>query len=211
MSLSEKEWKEVLIMRHGVDVQEQISRGTVAIAGIGGLGSNIAVALVRLGIEKLHILDFDVVEPSNLNRQVYLQKHLGMAKVDALEDFLKEINPHVEVKKTKVRISSENVKELFKDEDIICEAFDVKESKGMLVNELIENFPDKYIVSASGMGGYTSGNDITTRKFGKNLFVSGDGNSDIAKGDILMAPRVAICANHQANVVLRLLLGITEA
>lgn len=211
MELNKKQWEETLRQRHGGEVQKKISEGKVAIAGVGGLGSNLAVALVRLGIPRIHILDFDIVEPSNLNRQAYLHKHLGMNKVDALEEFLYEINPYVKVKKSKIKITKEMVKELFTEDNIICEAFDVKESKGMLVNELIECFPNKYIVSASGMGGFASGNNITTKKYGKRLFVAGDGRSDMDEGNPLMAPRVGICANHQANIVLRLLLGIEEA
>ena len=202
-----EEYEQVLIERHTLKVHKKIKSAKVGIAGLGGLGSNVAVSLARLGIGHLLIIDFDVVEPSNLNRQQYFIKHLGMKKIDALKQILKEINPFIAIETMDIYVDESNVCDLFKDVDIIVEAFDNPLSKAVLVNTLLEKMIKKPIVAASGVGGYGPSNQIETRRIFKNVYLIGDG---IEGNEALMAPRVAIAANHQANMVLRLILDEYE-
>lgn len=197
----------MMCARHTPKVHDKAKQSRVAIAGLGGLGSNIAVALARTGVGHLHLIDFDEVEPSNLNRQQYKIKHLGMLKTEALKSEIQEINPYIQVHTDTVRVTEENLQELFSEDDIICEAFDKPEAKALLVNGILEHFPEKYIVAASGMAGYTSSNDIVTRKIASHFYLCGDTVSKAEQGNGLMAPRVSICAGHQANMVLRLIIG----
>lgn len=197
----------MMAARHTPKVHAALKDGSVAIAGLGGLGSNIAVSLARIGVGRLLLVDFDVVEPSNLNRQSYLIRHLGMYKTEALKSQLEEVNPFIKVRTKTVRINEDNATRLFKDYDIVCEAFDSPSTKAMLINELLEHLPDIKIVSASGMAGYESSNLIRTERRMKKLYLCGDFQNEANFGCGLMAPRVQICAGHQANMILRLLLG----
>jgi len=190
--------------------KDKIKNAKIGIAGLGGLGSNIAVSLARIGVGKLLLVDFDVVEFSNLNRQYYFLKHIGMYKADALEEVIRNINPEISLEIKKIKINEENVVELFEDVDILVEALDKPEEKAMLVNTFLKNFKDKKIVAASGISGYSSSNLIKTEKVLDNLYISGDGEFNCDTKDLFLAPRVAIVANHQANMVLRLILGEEE-
>lgn len=208
--LSEKEIEYALIERHGKKVYDQLKAGKVAICGLGGLGSNIAISLVRAGVGHLHIIDYDTVDITNLNRQQYLPDHIGTLKTKALGDQLLSINPYLDLKITNIKISEENIGELFGDEDIVCEAFDVPETKAMLTEQMLMNHRDKILVGASGLAGYNSSNLIKTKQVTKNFYLCGDGTSDIDSFGGLMAPRAMLCAAHQANMVIRLLVGETD-
>jgi sulfur carrier protein ThiS adenylyltransferase len=207
----QSELESMMVARHTPQVHSKVKVAKVAIAGLGGLGSNIAVMLARTGIGNLMLVDFDVVEPSNLNRQNYYISHLGLEKTVALKQQIKEINPFIDVMIKTVRVEQANVVELFTGYDIICEAFDNPEAKAMLVNTVLERLNDVKIVAASGMAGYTSSNHIKTERKMRNLYLCGDFENGARIGNGLMAPRVQICAGHQANMVLRLLLGLEEA
>ena len=207
---AQDEFESLMCARHTPHVFEKVKAAKVAVAGLGGLGSNIAVSLARTGVGSLHLIDFDIVEPSNLNRQQYKIKHLGLYKTEALKNEIEEINPFIKVTIDTVQVTEENVKGLFKNDDIICEAFDNPRAKALLVNTLLECYPLKKIVSASGMAGYESSNTIITKKIADNFYLCGDGITGAMVGRGLMAPRVSICAGHQANMVLRLILGIEE-
>ena len=207
MVLTKEEWLQALIQRHGQDRQERFQKATVAICGLGGLGSNIAISLTRAGIGKLILIDYDRVDPSNLNRQQYKMNQLGMYKTEALAENLREITPYVELEYHTVKMTEDNIKELLQDADIVCEAFDKADNKAMLVNAVLENFSDQIIVSGSGMSGFGSANTIQTRKIMKRLYLCGDGVSDVNDGIGLVAPRVMVCAAHEAHMVLRLLAG----
>lgn len=210
-SMPKREELESLMMaRHTPRVHEQLKQGKVAIAGLGGLGSNIAVMLARIGVGQLLLVDFDVVEPSNLNRQNYYVSHLGMPKTEALKKQLVAVNPFIKIDVRNIKVSEANVREIFCGYDIICEAFDKPEMKAMLVNTALAELNGITMVSASGMAGYDSGNRIKTTRVMKNLYVCGDLENGAEIGRGLMAPRVQICAGHQANMILRLLLGIEE-
>ena len=208
--LSEQEIDELLSGRHGRENHQKIKKAHVAIAGLGGLGSNVAVMLARAGVGSLHLVDFDRVDGSNLNRQIYKMKHLGMEKTEALRGEILEINPYIRLKTDTVKVSEDNAAVLFAGDGLICEAFDGAENKAMLVNTLLQKLPEAVILSGSGMAGFGSGNLIRTQRRMKRLYLSGDGTSDIAEGISLVAPRVMICAAHQALMILRLILGETE-
>ncbi|NLT09086.1 MAG: sulfur carrier protein ThiS adenylyltransferase ThiF [Ruminococcus sp.] len=204
---SREEMYAALEERHGKELQKKISAASAAVCGLGGLGSNIAIALARAGIGRLHILDFDKVDISNLNRQQYFPEQLGMYKSDALCDTLRRIAPYCEIRKDCVRLTEENIPELLGNEDIICEAFDKAEHKAMLVNCILERMPEKYLVAGSGMAGIGPSNAITTKRMMKRFYLCGDGTSDVDDGMGLVASRVLICAAHQANAVIRIIAG----
>ena len=202
---SKDEWIKALNDRHGKYLQNKISSTTVGICGLGGLGSNIAIALARAGIGKLILIDFDKVDITNLHRQQYKASQVGMYKTEALRENLKEINPYLETEIQTVCVTEENAKELLKECDIICEAFDNAECKAMLTNFVLEEMPDKYLVAASGMAGMGSANSIHTRKVTKRFYLCGDEISDVKDGIGLVSSRVMLCAAHQAHMVLRLI------
>lgn len=208
--LSKEEVYQALNERHSPETQALFNQGNVAIAGLGGLGSNIAYSLARIGVGHLHLIDFDKVDVTNLNRQQYFMEHLGMYKTDALKSLLLKINPYLDIKTDCVKVTEDNLVSLFQDNDIICEAFDVPEAKALLVNGVLEHFPEKYLVSGSGMAGHESSNLIHTRKVTSHFYLCGDETSEVSYGHGLMAPRVAICAAHEANMVTRLILGETD-
>lgn len=206
-----EEMYKALAERHGDELQAKISKASVVVCGLGGLGSNVCIALARAGVEKLHLIDFDRVDISNLNRQQYFPEQLGMLKTDALADTLNRISPYCEIKTDCVKLTEDNISEYIGDEEIICEAFDNAESKAVLVNYVLENMPEKYIVSASGMAGISTANTIKTRRITEHFFMCGDGESDVADGLGLVASRVMVCAAHEANMILRIIAGEKEA
>ena len=209
MRLTREEIQEALRERHTNQMQDRLEQGKVAVAGLGGLGSNVAFSLARIGVGHLHLIDFDRVDISNLNRQQYLMRHVGMFKTDALKEQLLEINPYLDIRTDCVRVSDENVASLFKEDTILCEAFDVPENKAMLVNGILENYRDLIIISASGMAGYGNSNTILSKKITSRFYLCGDGVSDSRKGPGLMASRVALCAAHQANLAADLIINGT--
>lgn len=202
---TKEEWNKALYERHGEDVQKKFSAATIALCGLGGLGSNIAISLARAGIGKLILIDFDQVDITNLHRQQYKANQIGMDKTDALSENLKEIAPYIGIESHTVRITEDNAVELLKDADIICEAFDNAECKAMLTNLVLEIMPDKFLVAASGMAGFGSANTIQTRRVSKRFYLCGDGASDVSDAGSLVASRVMLCAAHQAHTVLRIL------
>ena len=205
-----EEWNRALSERHGEDLQKNFSSATVAVCGLGGLGSNIAIALARAGVEKLILIDFDRVDITNLHRQQYKANQIGMNKTDALRDSLLEIAPYVALETHTIRVTEENAAHLLQGADIICEAFDNAECKAMLTNHVLETMPDKYLVAASGMAGMGSANTIQTRRISKRFYLCGDGASDVSEAGSLISSRVMLCAAHQAHTVLRILAGEFE-
>ena len=202
---TKKEWYKALAQRHGKNLQMKFSSATVAVCGLGGLGSNIAVSLARAGIGKLILIDFDRVDITNLHRQQYKADQIGMSKTDALRENLLEIAPYVTLKTHTIRVTEENAVRLLQGADIICEAFDDAECKAMLTNLVLETMPDKYLVAASGMAGFGSVNSIRTRKITSKFYLCGDEKSDVQSEGGLVSSRVMLCAAHQAHTVLRIL------
>lgn len=203
---SREELQKALLSRCTREEVEKLSESRVAVAGLGGLGSNTAVFLARAGIGHLHLIDFDKVDITNLNRQHYFISHLGRYKTEALKEQLLQINPWLDIETSCEVVREENVLRLFQNEDIICEAFDCPENKAMLVNSCLELFPEKILVCASGMAGWGRSNDIITRQVGRNFYLCGDETSGIENGEGLIAPRVALCAAHEANLIIELIL-----
>ena len=207
---TKEEWNKALTERHGEELQKRFSSATVAVCGLGGLGSAIAIALARAGIGKLILIDFDRVDITNLHRQQYKANQIGMNKTDALRSNLEEIAPYVEIETHTVRLTEDNAAELLRDADIICEAFDRAENKAMLTEVVLTKMPDKYLVAASGMAGLSSANSIRTRRITSRFYLCGDEISDVADGIGLVSSRVMRCAAHQAHTVLRILAGEFE-
>ena len=202
--------REALNIRHGEELQDKISAARVAVCGLGGLGSNIAIALARAGVGHLHLIDFDRVDLTNLNRQQYAVGQLGQYKTDALRETLSLVSPYCDVTCDTVRVTEENLPDLLRNEDYICEAFDRAEAKAMLVSGVLEHFPEKYLVAGSGLAGLGSANTIQTRRVSQRFYLCGDGTSDSSVGLGLVASRVLVCAAHEANMILRLIAGETE-
>lgn len=205
-----EQMQKALCERHGEELQNKFNNAKVTVCGLGGLGSNIAIALARAGVGHLHLIDFDRVDISNLNRQQYFADQLGMYKTDAMKENLARIAPYVDVTSECMKITEDDIPGLFDNTDIICEAFDKPEAKAMLVNGVLCEYPDKKIVSGSGMAGLDSANKIHTRKLMKNLYLCGDEEADSSKGLSLISARVLVCAAHEATMILRLISGETE-
>lgn len=191
--------------RHTPKLHDKLKKASVAICGLGGLGSHIGINLARCGVGRLHIIDFDVVEPSNLNRQAYMVEDLGKFKSEALKEQIKKINPFIEVFAEVLKIEKENISELFKDDDVVCEAFDSAKYKAILSQNFHKFYPNTPLVCGWGLAGYGDSNSIQTKKIANNFYVCGDLKNEAKVGNGLMAPRVNICAGHQANLVLELL------
>ena len=203
----EAELEALMAARHTPGVHARLKAACVGIAGVGGLGSAVAIALARIGVGRLILADFDIVEPSNLNRQQYFVDQLGLPKVEALHANITRINPYVSVECHHVRLTPENIPTIFDGVDVMVEAFDAADQKAMLVECFCTSFPERPIVVATGLAGHMPSNTIVTRRMGKNLIVVGDLVTAAAPGIGLMAPRVGVAAHHQANAALRLILG----
>ena len=209
MTPTKKEWIEALTLRHGEKLQKAFSSATVAVCGLGGLGSNIAVSLARVGIGKLLLIDFDRVDITNIHRQQYKANQIGHLKAYAIKENLLEIAPYIEITAVAEKITEENLASLLKEADIICEAFDGAEDKAMLSNGVLEKLPHCYLIASSGMAGMDTPNTIKTRKITKCFYLCGDETNDAEK-ESLFSPRVMLCAAHQAHTALRILAGEYE-
>ena len=203
--VTEKEYFEALSGRIDPDDVKIIRHSVIGIAGLGGLGSNIAMMLARTGVGKLIIADDDTVELSNIHRQCYPLESVGKKKVDAIEAEIKRVDPWCTVEKHDLRITKENIS-IFSECDIVCEAFDDAEQKIMLIESL--SSINKKIISGNGMAGKGSANSIITKKVGSDIYICGDGISDTEQEGSLMPSRVTVCAAHQANAAIRLILGL---
>ena len=198
--------EEDLLKRNVKGIAKKLKKAEVCILGLGGLGSNVAILLARGGIGHLKLIDFDVVEASNLNRQQYRISHIGIKKTEAIKTIIKEINPFVEIETFDIKVDRKNIYSIVGDIEIVVEAFDRAETKAMAIEELLTN-KNKIVVSASGMSGLGSANEIITRKVRNNFYLIGDNYSDYEEYSGIMSTRVMLCAAHQANMVLRLILG----
>ncbi|ALF26131.1 sulfur carrier protein ThiS adenylyltransferase ThiF [Fusobacterium nucleatum] len=197
--------EEDLLKRNVKGISKKLKKTRVCILGLGGLGSNVAILLARSGIGFLKLVDFDTIEASNLNRQQYRVSHIGMKKTQAMKSIIREINPFVEVDILDIKVDRENIYSIVGDIEIVVEAFDRAETKAMILEELLTD-KNKIVVSASGMAGLGSANEIVTRKIKDNFYLIGDNYSDYEEYSGIMSTRVMICAAHQANMVLRLIL-----
>jgi sulfur carrier protein ThiS adenylyltransferase len=191
-------------------IQKILSKKTVGIAGAGGLGSNCAVALSRVGIGKIIICDFDKISKSNLNRQYYFYEQIGQKKAFAIKDNILFINPRVQVKVHDVRLNPQNIPVIFRECDVIVEAFDLAEMKQMIIETVQSELSQIPLVTGLGMAGWGNSNSIKVRKV-DNLYICGDEKSEIAEEMPPLAPRVGIVANMQANTVMEILLNKSVA
>ncbi len=201
--------EDALSARIGPDARERLQQARVGVAGLGGLGSHIAVMLARSGVGALHLVDFDLVDESNLNRQHYFREHLGRPKTEALAEQLARIDPRIDLMLDRMRVDAGNAARIFECERIVCEAFDDPACKADLVNALLTASPDTIVVAGSGMAGAGPASGMVTRRAGKRLYICGDGTTDVADA-ALYAPRVALCAAQQALVTVRLILGLEQ-
>lgn len=182
----------------------------VAIIGCGGLGSNVAEMLVRSGIGALTLVDFDVVETDNLNRQFFFRDQVGEPKTEALAANLRRIRPSVELRLVLERVTEANLLPLVTGADVVVEAVDTAEAKAMVLNTCLRELPGVPLVTASGLAGYGSTNAIVVERMAENLYVVGDLMSEADEGHPLFASRVMAAAAAQAHVVVRVLLGYPE-
>jgi len=187
-------------------MQERLKNARVGIAGCGGLGSNCAVALARVGIGKLILADFDVVEESNLNRQYYFRHQIGESKVMCLKQNIHLINPDIHVEAHQIKLTYNDIQPMYKECDVVVEAFDRADMKQMIIEAVMEQMPDMPLVIGLGMAGWSDSNSIKMRK-SDNLYICGDEKSEVTAQHPPLAPRVGMVANMQANTVLEILLN----
>ena len=197
-------FRQDLIKKLGEKTFARIEKARIGIAGAGGLGSNCAACLVRVGFQHFTIADFDRVEPSNLDRQFYFEDQIGIEKVEALRANLLRMNSALELLMLPLKLEPSNIQGVFANCDVVVECLDRAEAKQMLVSSMLPS--GKLIVSASGLGGFGSSDEIRIRKLKPNLILIGDLSSDIEKTPAL-SPRVSIAAAKQADVVLEFVAG----
>lgn len=193
-------FEEAISNAFGADNLKKIQQVTIGIAGAGGLGSNCAVNLVRSGFTKFVIVDFDHIEYSNLNRQFYFYDQVGRPKVAALQENLLQINSNLQIEIHQEKIENDNMEELFEQCHVIVEAFDQARYKKMLVEQYSNG--DKLIVSASGIAGWGRSDEIKVHKIKEKFYIVGDLSSQVSKELPPCAPRVAIAAAKQADIIL---------
>lgn len=181
----------------------------IGIAGAGGLGSNCAFNLVRSGFKNFKIVDFDVVEYSNLDRQFYFLDQIGVPKVEALRQNLLRINPGLELEMLQQKISEDNVEVCFSDCDVVVEAFDKVMYKRLIVEKYFKS--GKLLVSASGLAGWGKSDDITVREVHSKFYLIGDNTSEVTADMPPISPRVNVAAAKQADVILDWVLRNREA
>lgn len=205
------EMQYLITARHTPKVADRMKQCRMAVCGLGGLGSNIALALARMGVGELLLIDYDVIIPSNINRQQYYIDQIGMRKTDATHANLQRVNPYIKYEMKDIFLTRENVKGLFDGCDVIIEAFDNAETKAMFIMEVSKLYPDALIVGASGVAGLGSHESFRVIKAGKNVQLVGDFVAEAKIGRGLMSTRVTIAAGIQANLAVRhVLKGILE-
>lgn len=187
------------------DQINRIQSKHIGIGGAGGLGSNVAMILVRTGFTNLEILDQDVIEPSNLNRQQYFLNEIGRSKVLTLEERLLQINPEVNIIVHETHWTPENGQNYFPNCDIVVEAFDHAEHK----YKFVDFYQDRthFVISGNGMAGLIEKEPMRMQKLG-NVYFVGDASTDTHLGHPPLAPRVTQCAAMMAEIILDLTLEI---
>ena len=187
-------------------IKKKLSKSSVGIAGLGGLGSNAAVALARTGIGKLVLVDFDIIEKKNLTRQYYFLDQIGKLKVDALKESIEKINPEVKIESLNLKLEKGSMEKPFTNVDVVIEALDDAEIKAAFIEEILSKLPNKPVVAASGVAGYGHSDRVVTQHLG-NLYMCYDEYALSSDEDVLLAPRVGLMANWEANLALEIILG----
>lgn len=203
---SMKHLEYMLISRQGLDEYNILKNSSVAICGLGGLGSNAAISLARAGIGRIKLIDYDIVEPSNINRQAYFIEHIGMYKTDALKSIINKISPYINIETSNIFLNEENIINELSGFQVILECFDNALSKIMLIEKCVNNMTESYIIGASGVAGYYNTDKFIKKTLGSNCIVIGDFESEAGFHQGLYAPRVSVAANIQANEAIRYLL-----
>ncbi len=191
-------------------VRARLATSHVALIGCGGLGSNAAAMFVRAGVGELTLIDFDVVDESNLNRQMFFRDQLGQPKTAALAETLLRIRPQVTLRLHQVCATPENLVSLVKDADVVVEAADRAEVKAMVANVLLRERPEVPLVGASGLAGFGPANGVLTERVADSFYLVGDWESDVRDNLPLLSSRVMIAAAHEAHAAIRILLGHPE-
>lgn len=207
MSLERDDLEEALIDRHGHKVHGVLSASVVGVMGLGGLGSAVVMALTRIGVGRMIVADYDSVDLTNLNRQHYFADQLGLLKVDATLANIRRINPFLVVETIREKLTEDSIPSLFEGVDVLVECFDDPVMKAAALRSVRTALGSTPYVTASGMAGCGDSNLIRTRLLSPHVYMVGDEESAVGPGVGLMAPRVGIAAHHQANQVLRILLG----
>ncbi len=205
------EMDSLLLARHTPGVHTKIKNSVVAILGLGGLGSAVAGAMAKIGVGKLLLSDYDVVEPSNLNRQHYFVDQIGMQKTRALQDNLLRMNPSIHLELIDTVLEESILSHFFSDVDVLIECFDSPAMKAATLRSVLREMEHVSYVGSSGMAGYGSNNSIRTTMISPGIYIVGDEKSEARPGMGLMAPRVGIAAHHMANQALRILLGVEQS
>ncbi|MGA1872355.1 MAG: sulfur carrier protein ThiS adenylyltransferase ThiF [Thermoplasmatota archaeon] len=187
-------------------IEAKLAGSSVGIAGAGGLGSNVAMALARSGVGHILIVDFDKVEVSNLNRQYYFRDQIGEYKVEALRENIEKAvtTCHVELFNSKLKKGSMHLP--FGEVDVVVEALDAAGTKADFIEDILTNLPGKPLVGASGVAGYGGSERIVLERFG-DLYLVQDHDARPSDEDVLLSPKVGLFAHYQANIVLDILLG----
>ena len=193
------------------DQRARLAASSVAIIGCGGLGSNVAAMLLRSGVRALTLIDFDRVEESNLNRQLFFRDQLGRPKTEALAETLLRIDPGARLTLVTECVTADNLIGFLGKADVIVEAVDGAGTKAMIVGTCMDSLPGVPLVTASGLAGIDSANAIVTERMADDLYLVGDLTSDVRDGLPLFASRVMVAAAHQAHAAIRRLLGFDEA
>jgi sulfur carrier protein ThiS adenylyltransferase len=187
-------------------IKQKIGTKIVGIAGCGGLGSNAAMSLARVGIRHFVLADFDVVEESNLNRQYYFRDQIGHKKVFELAKNIYAVDNSIQISCHDITLTPANLPGVFAHCDLIIEAFDKADAKQMLVETVLANWPEKPLILGVGMAGTGAFHLIRQEQWDKNIYICGDSVTEISDDNPPLAPRVCIVANMQANLALELLL-----
>lgn len=201
------ELERLIVARHSPKIFDRLRRAKVAVAGLGGLGSHAAATLARTGVGLVKLVDYDIVEPSNLNRQLYNIDQIGMLKTEALKENIMRAVNIAEIQTQNIFVTEDNISKIFSGFDAVIEAFDRPETKTMFIEKISELFPNTFIAGASGIAGIYSTELFQLKKIGKKCIIVGDFVHAAEKGSGLMAARVATAANIQANLVIRYLMG----
>jgi len=207
---SSMDMEENLYARHTKEIQCKLKKSTVGIMGLGGLGSAVAVSLVKIGIGKLIISDYDVVVLSNIHRQHYFIDQIGQKKTRALKKTLVNINPYVAVTTIDTKLCANSIPNLFIGVDVLIECFDNATMKATALKTVLTKMKGIGYVGASGLAGLDSGNTIISHRIKPRIYLVGDYKSDSETDGPLFASRVGIAAHHQAHQALRLLLNLDD-
>lgn len=186
-------------------IGDYLKQFTVGIAGCGGLGSNAAMVLARVGVGKLLLADFAIITPECLDRQYFFSDQIGLLKVHGLRDNIARVNPKVNVKAFDIKLCTSDVIELFAHCDVVVEAFDKPEMKQMIIETMLLNLPEIPLVVGVGIAGWGQNAAVHIRH-SDNLIICGDEVSALSEQMPALAPRVGLVAHMQANEVMKLLL-----